>query len=223
LVPALDPNLNRGPSDFDIRNAFSAGVTYDVPAPHVDLLARAILRGWSLENVIQAHSAAPVDVYYSSFANLLNAGTEVRPDVVTGNALYLYGSQYPDGKAFNPAAFAPPPTNSNGQPLRQGDLARNELRAFPAAQWDFAVHRDFPIHEQLKLQFRAEMFNVLNHPNFGQPIADLSNPQFGRSSQMLGQSLNGGSSGSNLGGGAFSPLYQIGGPRSIQFALKLQF
>jgi len=68
------------------------------------------------------------------------------------------------------------------------------------------------------------MFNVLNHPNFGQPVGNLgtpngANPQFGQSTQMLGQSLTGG----NVGSGAFSPLYQIGGPRSLQFALKLFF
>jgi len=68
------------------------------------------------------------------------------------------------------------------------------------------------------LQFRAEMFNVLNHPNFGQPAPDLGVGGF-LSTQMLGQSL----SGFNSGGAAFSPLYQIGGPRSMQFALKFTF
>jgi hypothetical protein len=98
-------------------------------------------------------------------------------------------------------------------------LPRNALRGFSAAQWDFAVHRDFPIHESLKLQFRAEMFNVLNHPNFGPPSGSFGLGGFGVSSQLLGQSLNA----TNLGGGAFSPLYQLGGPRSIQLALKMTF
>ena len=99
------------------------------------------------------------------------------------------------------------------------------MRGFAAAQWDFAVHREFPLHESLKLQFRAEMFNVLNHPNFGSPSGKFLSPVFGGpagfglSTQMLAQSL----APSGLGGGAFNPLYQIGGPRSIQFALKLQF
>src|SRR5216683_2745920 len=96
---------------------------------------------------------------------------------------FTYLVQYPGKKAFNPAAFIPPPTAS-GIPIRQGNLGRNAVRGFGAVQWDFAVHRDFSIHESLKLQFRAEMFNVLNHPNFGQPVADISQPQFGRSTQM---------------------------------------
>ena len=93
------------------------------------------------------------------------------------------------------------------------------MRGFGLWQWDFAVHRDFAIHDQLVLQFRSELFNVLNHPNFGPPNPNIGFPNFGQSTQMLGQSL----SNQNLGGGGFSPLYQIAGPRSIQFALKLTF
>jgi hypothetical protein len=150
------------------------------------------------------------------------------PDVVAGQPLYLQGAQCnavfgmpcPGGKGFNPAAFTAPPSDANGNPLRQGDLGRNTLRGFGAVQWDFGVHREFPIHESLRLEFRAEMFNVLNHPNFGPPASDINNSgQFGRSTQMLGKSLNF----ENLGGGGLSALYQIGGPRSVQLALKLHF
>jgi len=103
-----------------------------------------------------------------------------------------------------------------------GNLPRNALRGLGSAQWDFAVHREFVIHESLKLQFRAELFNALNHPNFGPPNGDLSGfggSAFGQSSSMLGKSLNGGTTGS----GGFNPLYQLGGPRSIQLGLKLAF
>lgn len=226
LVPSAIASANRGPSDFDIRNAFSAGVTYDVPAPKVNATTNAILGGWSLQSVIQARSAPPVNVYYSSYGQLSDGFvTSARPDLVSGQPLYLRAPQYPGGMAFNPSAFTGPPTDPNtGLPLRQGDLPRNALRGFGATQWDFAVHRDFPIHESLRLQFRAEMFNLLNHPNFGPPIGDLYSPQsvnpfFGLSTAMLGTSLGGG----NFGGGGFDPLYQIGGPRSIEFALKLIF
>jgi len=225
-LSALNSNVNRGPSDFDIRNAFSTGLTYDVPAPKSNAFATAILRGWSTENIVQTRSAPPVDIFYSGFGLLSNGfATNVRPDIVAGQPFYLYGPQFPGGKAFNPAAFTSPPLNpTTGLPVRQGNLPRNALRGFGATQWDFAVHRDFAIHEWLKLQFRAEMFNVLNHPNFGPPLGDLLlpsaiNPQFGQSAQMLGRSLAGGF----VGSGAFDPLYQLGGPRSIQFGLKLSF
>jgi hypothetical protein len=164
----------------------------------------------------------------SAFSTLFGGFTRIRPDQVPGQPLYVYGSQCiaafggacPGGKGFNPKALIAPPTDSKGNPLRQGNLSRNALRGFGATQLDFAVHRDFPIHESLKLEFRAEMFNVLNHPNFASPLADLNNKsQFGRSNQMLGRSLGG----NNLGGGGLSTLYQIGGPRSIQMALKLVF
>ena len=230
--PGINSNQNRGPSDFDIRQAFSAAVTYDIAVPKLNRLTRTILGGWSLQSIIQVHSAPPVEVDDGLFYMLLNRATDIRPDVVPGIPLYLYGSQYPGGRIFNNTPnqggpgcvgpFCPPPTDSNGNPLRQGDLGRNALRGFELTQWDFAVHRDFPLHESLKLQFRAEMFNVLNHPNFGPPLGDISNGSFGYSTETLGQYLGGGGNGYGLASG-LSPLYQIGGPRSIQFALKLLF
>jgi len=221
LVPTAVAGSNRGPSDFDIRHAFSAALTYDLPAPRANRFARTLLRGWSTENSILARSAAPVTVTDAQLGELPNGFTgAVRPDLVPGQPLYLYGPQYPGGKAFNPAAFAAPPVDpTTGLPLREGNLGRNALRGFGATQWDFAIHRDFPIRESLLLQFRAELFNVLNHPNFGPPSGSFGAGGFGLSTQVLSQSLNNG----NLGAGAFSPLYQIGGPRSVQLALKLKF
>jgi len=240
LVPTIGPQANRGSSDFDVRHGLSVGVTFDIPAPKTNTPGHAVLGGWSLQSVIQARSAPPVNVYnsfFGGFRQLFNATALVRPDVVPGIPLYLHGPQFPGGKAINntPDAvaggcpngsksigpFCPPPNDSQGKPLRQGNLGRNALRGFGATQWDFAVHRDFPIHESLKLQFRAEMFNVLNHPNFAQPNGDLAGfpTPFGVSAEVLATSLGG----NNLGGGGFSSLYQFGGPRSIQLALKLTF
>jgi len=239
LVPTLGAKANWGPSNFDIRNAFSAGLTYDIPAPRTNAIVEAILRGWSSQSFVVASSAPPVDVYYGQFGygGLYNSETNVRPDLVSGQSLYLYGSECvkvlgspcAGGKGFNPEAFTSPPLDPNtGNPLRQGNLGRNALRGFGLVQWDLGIHRDFPIGEHLKLQFRAELFNVLNHPNFGAPIGNLGspqipNPQFGQSQSMLGQSLSGSQYAGNTGSGGLSPLYQIGGPRTVQFALKLSF
>ena len=135
-----------------------------------------------------------------------------RPDVVPGVPLLLYGSKYPGGKAFNAAAFTPPPTG------QQGDFERNVLRGFGAWQADVAFQRQFHLTERVGLRFRGEFFNLFNHPGFGPPDNNLTDALFGQSTQTLASSL--GSGGAN---GGFSPLYQIGGPRSIQLALKLQF
>jgi Carboxypeptidase regulatory-like domain len=212
---------NRGNSDFDIRNSFTAGLTYDVPTFGTRRFARHVLGGWSAESFILARSSPPVDIDDTNFFEL-NGGIQVniRPDVVPGEPFYLNGSQFPGGRAFNPAAFTNPPIDpETNNPTRQGTLARNTLRAFGATQWDFAVHRTLAVHESLNLQFRAEMFNVLNHPNFGPQDNAFGTGGFGIATEMLAQSL----SNQSLGGGGFSPLYQIGGPRSIQLGLKFVF
>ena len=210
---------NRGPSDFDVRHAFSLGATYRIPTPKLNRFTESLLSDWSIQNVVQVHSPAPVNVFEAVFPQLAQFSTQVRPDRVPGQPLYLYSSQYPGGKALNPAAFISPPVDASGNPTRQGDLGRNALSGFGATQWDVAVHRDFPIRDtRFTLQFRAEAFNVLNHPNFGPPQSGIGTGSFGLSTQTLAESLGG-----NVGSGAFNALYQLGGPRSLQFALKLQF
>ena len=101
FVPGLSPNSNRGSSDFDIRNLFSTALTYDIPAPKTMRSRTKSLRGWSLENVIQAWSAPPVNIFDWSFPDNSSGRTQIRPDVVPGVPMYLYGRQYPGGKAIN--------------------------------------------------------------------------------------------------------------------------
>src|SRR6266436_947302 len=238
VAAIANPIIDRGNSDFDIRHAFTAGVTYDLPVPESQKVVHSILGGWSLDSFVLARSAPPVNLVGATF---FSAGTILspRPNVVPGVPLELYGSQYPGGKAINntPGAavcppngsqsvgpFCPPPKDASGNPLRQGNFGRNVLRGFGATQADLALQRQFHLTEKLGLRFRAEFFNIFNHPNFGNPTNSLAgcpqscNPLFGRSTQTLASSL--GSGGAN---GGFNPLYQIGGPRSIQLALKLQF
>ena len=102
--------------DFDTRNLLSAGITYDVPAPNGIPGSPCRTSRLVCGRLSCAHSALPVEVYDGEFFTLKNAYAYVRPDLIRGNPLYLYGSQYPGGKAFDPAAFAAPPTDSNGDP-----------------------------------------------------------------------------------------------------------
>jgi len=205
------PDVDRGNSDFDIRHSFTAGVTYDVPAPASKRMLHATLGGWSVDGFVLARSAPPVNVVGStSFA----AGVALasRPNVNPGLPLELHGKQYPGGKIFNRAAFSPV------GPRMQGNFGRNVLRGFGAWQADVGLQRQFHVTEKVGLRFRGEFFNIFNHPNFGNPNNLLTSPLFGRSSQTLANSL--GSGGAN---GGLNPLYQVGGPRSIQLALKLVF
>jgi len=213
------PDVNRGDSDFDIRHAFTLGLTYAFPSPHRPFL-KELLSNWSGNTFIVARSAPPVDVEDVHFF-FLNNGVEadIRPDVVAGQPYYLYGPSFPGGKALNSASFTDPPMDKNFYPTRQGTLGRNALRGFGATQWDFALHREFILHESVKLQFRAELFNILNHPNFGPPSNFFGESGFGTATQMLAQSLSSGS----VGAGGLNPLYQLGGPRSVQAALKFLF
>ena len=85
-------------------------------------------------------------------------------------------------------------------------------------QFDLALRRQFNLTERLNLQFRLEAFNVFNHANFARPVADISNPLFGQATSMFSRGLGSGGTTSGL-----NPLYQVGGPRSLQLSLKLNF
>ena len=218
LVPGVvaDPKVDRGPSDFDIRHSFNGAVSYDLPTPP-STLGRWIFGGWSIDSIVTARSASPVDVTVLKNIGFGNAGNVIRPDRVLNVPLYIFDATLPGGKRFNPAAFFNPTA------IRQGSLGRNSLRGFPLFQTDLAIRRQFNITETFNLQFKTEFFNVFNHPNFADPSGQLSilgiaQSAFGRSSTMLSRGLG---SGGAIGG--FNPIYQVGGPRSIQLSLRAQF
>jgi hypothetical protein len=221
-VAIIDPNRDRGPSDFDVRHSFTGAVTYNLPKPKLGAVANGIFRNWSVDTIFTTRSATPVDVFTGTDTLGLGIQTAVRPDLLDGVPIYLNDLTAPGGKRFNdtgdpsrPSCKGPFCTPAAG---RQGSLGRNALRGFPIYQVDLALRRQFSLTERFRLQFRGELFNLFNHPNFADPVADLSRADFGRSVSMLGRNL-----GSGAAEGGFSPLYQIGGPRSVQLGLRLVF
>jgi hypothetical protein len=213
-----------GSSDFDVRQSLNGSIIAALPSPHRGI-AGVLFRNWTANSIFFARSALPTDLIVPSPESkngLVYSGQ--RPDVVPGQPLYLYGPGFPGGKSFNSAAFSIPP---NG---RDGDLGRNVLRGLGAWQIDFSLHRDFRLAEGLSLQLRAEAFNIFNHPNFANPT-DPGNPGdpgqltffkpgpgFGTATQTLANGL-----GPENVLGQLSSLFQIGGPRTMQFALRLRF
>jgi hypothetical protein len=221
----IDPRIDRGNSDFDVRHAFSSAVTYDIPRFLKRQMGDAIFRSWSVDALVTARSATPVNVIYSISTPGIGGIATVRPDLVEGIPLYIDDPTAPGGRRFNNTRVTIP-GNPNPQigpflrpfPARQGSFGRNVLRGFSVYQLDLGIRRQFNFTERMNLQFKSEFFNIFNHPNFGDPDGLLASSTFGFSTAMLGRSLG---SGGVLGG--FNPLYQIGGPRSIQFSVKLGF
>ena len=163
--------------------------------------AAMLARGWALQGVVVLTTGSPFDITNSAARS--NTGGGDRPNVVGDPTTGFQQSIY---QWFNTAAFASQPLYS------YGNLGRNVLRGTHSWQADLALQRSFALTERLRLEARGEAFNVLNHPNFGPPNVTLGASNFGIPTTTLNGALLG-----------VSSLYQIGGPRSLQFALKLRF
>jgi hypothetical protein len=209
----VNPAADYGPSDFDVRQAFSAAVSYEIPSLKLGKVGRALFGNWAVYGILQIRSALPFDLVAFGYSPAYGY-YYTRPDVVPRVPFYIPAPGQPGGRILNKAAFANPPDGE------QGDLPRNYFRGFPINQTDLAISRRFGFTERVSLYFRAEYFNVLNHPMFAPPSANfnnfLRNAGFGQITATLNNGIGGGP-------GNLSPLYEIGGPRSGQLSLRLQF
>jgi hypothetical protein len=210
--------LERGNSDFDIRHTFQAAITYDVPGSYSSPVLSGILKHWGLDTRISARSALPVDVIgFQEFDPVAQRSVNYHPNAVPGQPLYLHGSQYPGGRALNYSAFETPPAGV------EGNAGRNSARGFGSWQANLALRREFPIHERLKLQFRAEAFNISNHPNFTFIYNYLAFGPCGPPQPLQPLFCFGVAGATPNQIGTLNSLYGSGGPRSLQLALKLLF
>jgi len=198
--PGWPGTIDRGNSLFDIRRSFSAAFS----------ASPRMWRGWSLHGLLLARTGFPLTV--TALNPSLAFGLESRADLVSGEAVWIPDAAVPGGRRLNTAAFAP---SSLAQP---GTLGRNSIAGFGMWQMDLAIQRELRLRGGLAAQLRAEAFNVLNHPNFGNPDSFLSDPTFGRAGSMLNQFLGTGGPSAGL-----VPAFQMGGPRSIEIALRFRF
>ncbi|HKS72575.1 MAG TPA: TonB-dependent receptor, partial [Terriglobales bacterium] len=199
IFPQNNYNLaaERGSSDFDIRHRLSFSFTYEVPTLHA--LPSFLGSGWQLGGILTAQTGQPFSVLTGQGLSGTGLGND-RPDLVGDpNAGPHSVNQW-----FNTSAFVP------NQPLTFGDAGRNIVTGPGYADFDFSVLKNFKIHERFNAQFRAEFFNITNHPAFALPSNILAAPSFGALFQTPDAAQN------NVGLGS-------GGPRLIQFALKLSF
>jgi hypothetical protein len=194
----------KGRSDFDYEQRFSLAYVYDLPFGNKigklqNSKANYLIDGWEVAGIAMVQSGAPytptVDGNPSN-----NIDGHDRPNVVPGVSFYPANKSV--NRWTNPAAFSQP------APYTFGNAGRNILTGPGLADWDFSLIRNFKLRESKTLQFRAEMFNIFNRPNFTLPNADASSASFGVIGNTV-QPIAGQASGGP------------GDPREIQFALRL--
>ena len=204
------PYLEYGNADFDVRHRFVFNFVYDLPfgkdqrfASNLSGIANQIVGNWQVTGIISAQTGnwfTPTD----DLVNIANSdcGGAVfncaRPDVV-GNP---NAAPCVPGTLFNTCAFV-----ANTVPGTFGDAGRNIIRGPGLQNWDLSFIKQFPIRDQMHFEFRAELFNIWNHPNltFADPTTTNENFSTERGASQFG-----------------FPTASLA-PRLVQFALKFYF
>ena len=195
----FDLAAEHGPSLFDARHRLALSAIYELPRlESANRLVRGVFGDWQINGIALLSSATPFTVYDS--ANVAMQGShpeisgfsEARPDLIAN----------PNAGPHTPELWTSPSAFRRLDPATEagqfGNAGRNVARGPAYGTLDVGLAKTFHLSESTHLQFRAESFNVTNHPNFALPVNDLASPNFGR-------------------------ILESGAPRLIQFALKLLF
>lgn len=170
----FDPDFDWGPSNFDRRHRFVSSWLWQLPWEFESRVMDALFGDWSVTGILTLQSGLPFSV--TSGVDNARSGTDgQRADPAGDPALPSDRSR--DEKIeewFNAEAFVP---NALGT---FGAVGRNSLRGPGYASVDLGVHKDFRLHQGLRMQFRLEAFNAFNRVNLELPNSDLSSGNFGR-------------------------------------------
>lgn len=203
------PGANYGNSDYDVRHSFNASYVWEIPTAFHELALRQILGGWLVSGTFFVRTGFPLTVIDSGQASALskfnNSGNTIFANFLGGpqpacgvNTHCLIASQ------FTPATTG------------FGRQERNQFRGPGFFDTDMSILKNVKmsaISEHAQLTFGAQFFNLLNHPNFDQPVGDISNSQFG--SILRTVSVPTSILGASLGGD--------GSPRLVQLTAKFSF
>jgi hypothetical protein len=151
-----------------------------------------MFRGWELSGILTLQDGTPLNPVYFAF-DPANTGTPNRPDIVLGQEIKLPRSERSADRFFNTDAFRAP------VPYTFGNAGRNILPGPGNAVIDAALSRALAVTESLRMRIRVEVFNILNHPNFGIPGPY---PDFGP---------------------FFGKIFSTGDPRRLQFGARFEF
>jgi hypothetical protein len=196
----FDLAAEHGPSLFDARHRFVFSGSWAVPLWRAAPRAAAFFtNGWQFNAITSLSTGTPFTVYDSADVSLQGSAPEIsgfyssRPDLISNpNA----GQPHTANEWVSRAPFRQ--LNPQTQAGQFGNEGRNAVRGPGIEDADVSLFKYFTIDESRRLQFRAECFNLLNHPNFGLPVNDLESPAFGQ-------------------------ILQAGPPRLLQLAVKFVF
>jgi hypothetical protein len=188
-----------GPSLFDARQRLAVSGNYELPRwKSASRAASWIVNGWQLNGIASVSSGTPFTVYDSTNVSLQGQAPEItgfyssRPDLIANPN----DGPHTPNQWVSPSAFQR--LNPQTQAGQFGNEGRNVVRGPGIANIDLSLFKNFPIGESRRIQFRAECFNIANHPNFALPQNDIASPEFGQ-------------------------ILEAGPPRLFQLALKLVF
>jgi len=207
-LPVLDSGpSNKGSSSFDVRQVLSASFGYRTPARFGHALG-----GWTLSSTSFARTGFPFDITTVDRSIGLGFDNTDRASLVPGQPVWIYNSSVPGGRALNPAAFQAPAAGSNGS------LGRNSLTGFDLFQTDVSLRKQLRLYRGGSVEAVVSAFNLLNHPSFANPVDYLGSALFGQPTAMTNLMLGSGSPTTGL-----TPLYQAGGPRTVELSLRFSF
>jgi hypothetical protein len=209
------PIYDHGSGDWDVRHNLTGSALYSLPSlKGSNSFVQKALGGWQTSGILQTRSGLPTNItLVSGFF-----GNPVRPDYVPGQPLWVPNHSWPNS-SYNINAFAIEPTYDGTPGATIGTVGRNALRGPAYFQLDLSGMKNFPITERVTMQFRADVFNIFNHPNFTSPDGGICtavgfgtctpNANFGRVGQTIADA-----NGTQIGGGT---------ARQAQFSLRFSF
>ncbi|HEX5230042.1 MAG TPA: hypothetical protein VFW44_20155, partial [Bryobacteraceae bacterium] len=209
ITNPYDWNADKGNCSFDLRHNISFNAVYMLP-----FKGNRFKEGWQLSGVTSWHTGVNFSLGEGDQADLGNTFDAERPNF-TPNAPgcnnNVYGGQNPS-QWFNESCFQ---ASTYGT---VGNLGRNVMKGPGYAETDIGITKNTRITERLSLQFRAEMFNIFNHPNFSVPDGTIINAGVGDVGANTSYSAAGAQITSLVGSGGLP-----GVARQTQFSAKLVF
>ena len=166
--------LERGSSDFDRRHMLIVNYVYEIPTPgDWNGAMKAALADWTLSGIYSIQTGTPLSVTMPGDNAFIGGGAFYRPNVLTDPN--LDGDQRSGEEWFNPNVWSQPAAGPSGF----GNAGRNIIGRYGTNNWDFSVFKNFQFTERLRLQYRAEFFNFLNHTQWSSYRTSFGSSGFG--------------------------------------------